>query len=62
MLEMPHKEGGKIISHMVAAHGGEIFVHTFVTARSMLKDPPSISEDCGGSVTDYRFTLIQYSC
>ncbi|XP_046991283.1 integrator complex subunit 13 isoform X2 [Schistocerca americana] len=56
MLEMPRKTGGKIISHLLAAHGGEIFVHTLVTARSVLEDPPSISEGCGGRVTDYRIT------
>jgi hypothetical protein len=61
MLEMPRKAGGKIISHMLAAHGGEIFVHTLVTARSVLEDPPSISEGCGGRVTDYRITVTQYS-
>ncbi|KAK7791139.1 hypothetical protein R5R35_008573 [Gryllus longicercus] len=56
MLEMPRKAGGKMISHLLAAHGGEIFVHTLVTARSVLEDPPSISEGCGGRVTDYRIT------
>ncbi|XP_019760948.1 protein asunder isoform X1 [Dendroctonus ponderosae] len=54
MLEMPRKAGGKITSHLLAAHGGEIFVHTLCTARSVLEDPPSISEGCGGRVTDYR--------
>jgi hypothetical protein len=57
MLEMPRKAGGKMISHLLAAHGGEIFVHTLVTARSVLEDPPSISEGCGGRVTDYRITV-----
>ncbi|KAJ9581248.1 hypothetical protein L9F63_023574 [Diploptera punctata] len=56
MLEMPRKAGGKMISHLLAAHGGEIFIHTLVTARSVLEDPPSISEGCGGRVTDYRIT------
>lgn len=54
MLEMARKTGGKITSHLLAAHGGEIFVHTLSTARSVLEDPPSISEGCGGRVTDYR--------
>lgn len=56
MLEMPRKQGGKLTSHMLAAHGGEIFIHTLCTARSVLEDPPSISEGCGGRVTDYRIT------
>ncbi|RLU19530.1 hypothetical protein DMN91_008087 [Ooceraea biroi] len=56
MLEMARKTGGKTISHLLAAHGGEIFIHTLSTARSVLEDPPSISEGCGGRVTDYRIT------
>lgn len=57
MLEMARKSGGKTISHLLAAHGGEIFIHTLSTARSVLEDPPSISEGCGGRVTDYRITV-----
>lgn len=54
MLEQPRKSGTKVISHMLASHGGEIFVHAIPTCRSILEDPPSISEGCGGRVTDYR--------
>ncbi|KAK3101422.1 hypothetical protein FSP39_003458 [Pinctada imbricata] len=54
MLEQPRKSGNKVISHMLASHGGEIFIHSINTARSLLEDPPSISEGCGGRVTDYR--------
>lgn len=54
MLEMPRKSGSKVMSHMLASHGGEIFIHTLGTGRSILEDPPSISEGCGGRVTDYR--------
>lgn len=61
MLEMARKTGGKTISHLLAAHGGEIFIHTLSTARSVLEDPPSISEGCGGRVTDYRIT-VGYFC
>lgn len=60
MLEMARKSGGKTISHLLAAHGGEIFIHTLSTARSVLEDPPSISEGCGGRVTDYRITVNIY--
>ena len=56
MLEQPRKVGSKVISHMLASHGGEIFLHCLATARSSLEDPPSISEGCGGRVTDYRIT------
>lgn len=61
MLEMARKTGGKTISHLLAAHGGEIFIHTLSTARSVLEDPPSISEGCGGRVTDYRITVRYFS-
>ncbi|GAB6029670.1 hypothetical protein CHUAL_005402 [Chamberlinius hualienensis] len=54
MLEMPRKSGSKVMSHMLSSHGGEIFIHSLVTGRSTLEDPPSISEGCGGRVTDYR--------
>ncbi|XP_071784159.1 integrator complex subunit 13-like [Asterias amurensis] len=56
MLEQPRKVGSKVISHMLASHGGEIFLHCLATSRSSLEDPPSISEGCGGRVTDYRIT------
>lgn len=56
MLEMPKRAGGKTISHLLTSHGGEIFIHALATGRSVLEDPPSISEGCGGRVTDYRIT------
>ncbi|BFZ08247.1 hypothetical protein BsWGS_11286 [Bradybaena similaris] len=59
MLEQPRKSGTKVISHMLAAHGGEIFIHSIPTSRSILEDPPSISEGCGGRVTDYRIPAFQ---
>lgn len=33
MLEMIRKSGGKVTSHLLASHGGEIFIHTLSTAR-----------------------------
>lgn len=54
MLEQPRKTGLKVISHMLTSHGGEIFIHCIPTGRSILEDPPSISEGPGGRVTDYR--------
>lgn len=54
MLEMPRRSGSKIMSHMLTSHGGEIFIHTLNISRSVLEDPPSISEGPGGRVTDYR--------
>ncbi|RWS31504.1 hypothetical protein B4U80_06481, partial [Leptotrombidium deliense] len=54
LLEMPKSKGTKVMSHMLSSHNGEIFIHTLVTGRSVLEDPPSISEGSGGRVTDYR--------
>jgi hypothetical protein len=33
---------------------GEIFLHSLLIGRSVIEDPPSISEGSGGRVTDYR--------
>ncbi|RWS17873.1 hypothetical protein B4U79_00949 [Dinothrombium tinctorium] len=54
LLEMPKSKGTKVMSHMLSSHNGEIFIHTLGTGRSVLEDPPSISEGSGGRVTDYR--------
>ncbi|MEQ2176458.1 hypothetical protein GOODEAATRI_028175 [Goodea atripinnis] len=43
---------------MLSSHGGEIFLHVLNSNRSTLEDPPSISEGCGGRVTDYRITVV----
>lgn len=57
MLETPvRKSAGKSLSHMLTSHGGEIFIHNLSLTRSILEDPPSISEGPGGRVTDYRIT------
>lgn len=54
MLEMPRLKGSKFMSHMLSSHCGELYIHTLGTGRSILEDPPSISEGSGGRVTDYR--------
>ena len=59
MLEQPRKAGTKVLSHMLASHGGEIYLHTLMATRSSLEDPPSISEGCGGRVTDYRISVCR---
>ena len=33
---------------MLTSHAGEIFIHTLGIARSVIEDPPSISEGPGG--------------
>ena len=45
MLEQPRKTGVKVISHMLASHGGEIFIHILPTSRSILEDPPPSARD-----------------
>lgn len=42
------------MSHVLAAHGGEIFIYGLSSGRSALEDPPSVCEGPGGRVTDYR--------
>ena len=54
MLEMPRLKASKFMSHMLSSHCGELYIHTLGTGRSILEDPPSISEGSGGRVTDYR--------
>lgn len=54
MLETPRRVGTKGMSHMLTSYGGEIFIQTLNTGRSVLEDPPAISEGVGGRVTDYR--------
>lgn len=54
LLEMPRKTGGKLTSHLLSAHGGEIFIHSLNISRSVLEDSPSISEGVGGKIVNYR--------
>lgn len=54
MLETPRRAGPKGMSHMLTSYGGEIFIQTLNTGRSVLEDPPAITEGVGGRVTDYR--------
>ena len=54
MLEIPRMKGAKTMSHMLSSHNGELYIHTLGAGRSILEDPPSISEGSGGRVTDYR--------
>lgn len=56
MLLCCRKTGGKLTSHLLSAHGGEIFIHTLQVSRCCLDDLPSILEGAGGKVTDYRIT------
>lgn len=37
---------------------GDVYIHVLATGRNPVEDPPSISEGCGGRVTDYRIEVI----
>jgi len=61
MLEQPRKASARVVSHMLTSHGGEIYIHALLTSRSILEDPPSISEGAGGRLTDYRISVSNSS-
>lgn len=52
-LELPRKGGGRSASHILAAHGGELWIGA-IGGKIPHDDPPSLSEGVGGRVTDYR--------
>jgi len=62
MLEQPRRSSTRVVSHMLTSHGGEIYIHTLVTSRSILEDSPSISEGAGGRLTDYRISVSKEHC
>lgn len=54
LLEMIKQGGGKSMSHVLKSYNGDIYIHTVSSGRTVLEDPPSISEGLGGKVTQYR--------
>lgn len=54
LLEMIKQGGGKSMSHVLKSYNGEIYIHTVSSGRTVLEDPPAISEGPGGKVTQYR--------
>jgi len=42
------------MSHVLKSYNGEIYIHTVSSGRTVLEDPPAISEGPGGKVTQYR--------
>lgn len=54
LLEMIRQGGGKSMSHVLKSYNGEIYIHSVSSGRTVLEDPPSISEGPGGKVTQYR--------
>lgn len=55
------RDVGKSSCSLLMSHGGELWMHAMETTRSVLEDPPSISEGSGGRVTDYRITVSSTS-
>lgn len=53
-LEMNRYKNFKLMSHMLQSHNSELFIHVLSCTRSLIEDPPSISEGIGGRITDYR--------
>ena len=45
---------GKEITHMLACHGGDIYLHKIQAPRNTVTEPPAIEEGPGGNRTDYR--------
>lgn len=54
LLEMIKQGGGKSMSHVLKSYNGEIYIHSVSSGRTVLEDPPAISEGPGGKVTQYR--------
>ena len=54
LLEMQGRKKTLSMSHMLSSHDNELYIHSLSFGRTILEDPPSISEGTGGRVTDYR--------
>lgn len=56
MLEIFKSKSNRMITHVLASHGGELFIHSLATSKHKqnIGDPPPISESLGGRVGDYR--------
>lgn len=56
LLEIYKSKSNRTTTHFLASHNGELFIHSLATSqhKSSVVDPPSISENLGGKVTDYR--------
>lgn len=56
LLEIYKSKSNRTTTHVLASHNGELFIHSLATSqhKSGLGDPPSITENLGGKVGDYR--------
>ncbi|KAL4127372.1 hypothetical protein QTP88_011546 [Uroleucon formosanum] len=54
LLETIEQNGGTTISHVLKSYNGEIYIHAVLSGRTVFEDLPSISDDPGEKVTQYR--------
>lgn len=55
MLEIFKSKSQRMTTHILASHGGELYIHSLPTMQQKnIGDPPSISDNLGGKVGDYR--------
>ena len=54
MLEIFKSKSNRMTTHVLASHGGELYVHSLATNQKLNIDSPSISDSLGGKVGDYR--------
>lgn len=55
MLEIFKSKNNRLTTHLLASHGGELFIHSLATPhKSTIVDPPPFNDGLGGKVTDYR--------
>ena len=46
-----------LFKSQLAFFQGDVYIHVLATGRNPVEDPPSISEGCGGRITDYRIEV-----
>jgi hypothetical protein len=56
MLEIFKSKSNRMITHVLANHGGELYIHSLATSKhkQSIGDPPPIADSLGGKVGDYR--------
>lgn len=56
MLEIFKSKSNRMTTHLLASHYGELYIHSLATTKHKLNisDPPAISDNLGGKVSDYR--------
>lgn len=56
MLEISKSKSNRMTTHILASHGGELYIHSLATSQHKhnFGDPPSIGDNLGGKVGNYR--------